>query len=34
MKRWYIYAGAGLVFGVIDWFYLDWLAHISWGSLG
>lgn len=34
MKRWYIYAGIGLVFGIIDWFYLDWLAHISWGSLG
>lgn len=34
MKRWYIYAGIGLVFGFIDWFYLDWLAHISWGSLG
>ena len=19
---------------MIDWFYLDWLAHLSWGSLG
>jgi hypothetical protein len=28
------YAIIGLAFGVIDWFYLDWLAHISWGSLG
>lgn len=34
MKRWTIFAGIGLLFGVIDWFYLDWLAHISWGSLG
>jgi hypothetical protein len=24
----------GLIFGIIDWFYLDWLAHISWGNLG
>ena len=24
----------GLIFGIIDWFYLEWLAHISWGSLG
>jgi len=34
VKRWYIFAGIGLVFGIIDWFYLDWLAHISWGALG
>jgi len=33
MKRWYIFAGIGLVFGIIDWFYLDWLANITWGSL-
>jgi len=33
-KHFWRYAGIGLVFGVIDWFYLDWLAHISWGSLG
>ena len=26
MKRWYIYCLIGLAFGVIDWFYLDWLA--------
>jgi hypothetical protein len=32
--RFLIYAIIGLIFGVIDWFYLDWLAHISWGSLG
>ena len=28
------YAAIGLIFGVLDWFYLDWLAHLSWGSLG
>lgn len=32
--RFLFYAIIGLIFGVIDWFYLDWLAHISWGSLG
>lgn len=32
--RFLLYAIIGLIFGVIDWFYLDWLAHISWGSLG
>jgi hypothetical protein len=32
--RFLFYAIIGLVFGVIDWFYLDWLAHISWGDLG
>ena len=26
MKRWYIYLLVGLSFGVIDWFYLDWLT--------
>jgi hypothetical protein len=31
--RFLLYAITGLVFGVMDWFYLDWLAHISWGSL-
>ena len=29
-----LYAVIGLIFGIIDWFYLNWLAHISWGSLG
>ncbi len=29
-----LYALIGLVFGVIDWFYLNWIATISWGSLG
>jgi hypothetical protein len=32
--RFFLYALVGLIFGIIDWFYLDWLAHISWGSLG
>jgi hypothetical protein len=33
-RRFWLYALIGLIFGIIDWFYLDWLAHISWGSLG
>jgi hypothetical protein len=33
-RRFLLYALIGLIFGIIDWFYLDWLAHISWGSLG
>ncbi|MCE5209291.1 MAG: hypothetical protein ABFD50_23650 [Smithella sp.] len=33
-RRFLIYVLIGLAFGVIDWFYLNWLAHISWGSLG
>jgi len=33
-NRFLIYAIIGLLFGVLDWFYLDWLAHLSWGSLG
>lgn len=33
-RRFFLYALIGLIFGVIDWFYLNWLAHISWGSLG
>lgn len=29
-----LYGLIGLVFGVCDWFYLDWLGHhISWGAL-
>ena len=32
--RFLLYAILGFVFGIIDWFYLNWLAHISWGSLG
>jgi hypothetical protein len=31
--RFLLYILTGLAFGVIDWFYLNWLAHISWGSL-
>ncbi len=30
----FFYAAIGLIFGVLDWFYLDWLAHLSWGALG
>ena len=33
-NRFLLYALIGLVFGVLDWFYLDWLAHLEWGSLG
>ena len=33
-RRFLLYAFIGLIFGIIDWFYLDWLEHISWGSLG
>lgn len=33
MKRWYVFAIIGLVFGILDWFYLDCLANISWGAL-
>lgn len=32
--RFLLYALTGLIFGIIDWFYLNWLAHVSWGSLG
>jgi len=31
--RFLLYAIIGLTFGIINWFYLNWLAHISWGSL-
>jgi hypothetical protein len=27
MKRWHNYLLIGLVFGIFDWFYLDWLSH-------
>lgn len=33
-RRFLLYALVGFVFGILDWFYLNWLAHISWGSLG
>lgn len=26
MKRWYVYILIGLAFGVLDWFFLQWLA--------
>jgi hypothetical protein len=32
--RFLFYAIIGFVFGIIDWFYLNWIAHISWRSLG
>jgi len=33
-KRWLIYCLIGLAFGVVDWYYLDSLAHFPWGQLG
>lgn len=33
-ERWLVYCLIGLVFGVVDWYYLDLLTHISWGQLG
>lgn len=33
-KRLLVYALVGLVFGIIDWYYLDLLAHFPWGDLG
>jgi len=27
--RFFLYALISLIFGIIDWFYLDWLANIS-----
>ena len=32
--RFIIYAVIGLIFGMIDWFYLEWLTQLSWDSLG
>jgi len=34
MKRWYLYGLIGLAFGVIDWFYQDWLTSDFARSLG
>jgi len=34
MKRWLVYCLVGLFFGVADWYYLNALAHFSWGGLG
>jgi len=33
-KRFALYLIAGLIFGVADWYYLNWLGHMSWGRLG
>ena len=33
-RHFLVYILIGLAFGMIDWFYLNWIAHISWGSLG
>ena len=33
-KRWTIYALIGLIFGVFDWFFLDWLANGLGPNLG
>lgn len=27
MKHWHVYILVGLIFGIFDWFYLDWLAR-------
>ena len=34
MKRWYVYALIGLIFGIFDWFFLDWLVHGLGPNLG
>ena len=34
MKRWHYYILIGLVFGVFDWFYLDWLSSGLGPNLG
>jgi hypothetical protein len=34
MKRWYYYSLIGLVFGIFDWFYLDWLSRGLGPNLG
>jgi len=34
MKRWHYYALIGLIFGILDWFYLDWLARGVGPNLG
>ncbi len=33
-KRLFIYIMIGIVFGIADWHYLDWLAHVPWGAMG
>ena len=32
--RFLFYTIIGLVFGVLDWFYLNWLAYLNWGGFG
>lgn len=32
--RFLLYIVIGLIFGILDWFYLNCLSHISWGSRG
>jgi hypothetical protein len=34
MKRWYVYILIGLAFGMVDWFYLDWLSRSLGPNLG
>jgi hypothetical protein len=34
MKRWHYYVLIGLVFGIFDWFYLDWLSRGLGPNLG
>jgi hypothetical protein len=34
LKRWYVYALIGLIFGIFDWFFLDWLAKDIGPNLG
>ena len=34
MKRWHFYILIGLVFGIFDWFYLDWLSRSLGPNLG
>jgi hypothetical protein len=33
-NRWFVYSLIGLLFGIIDWYYLDLLSHFTWGRLG
>ena len=34
MKRWYVYTSIGFIFGIFDWFFLDWLAKDIGPNLG
>jgi hypothetical protein len=33
-KRFAIYITVGVLFGILDWYYLNGLANFQWGSLG